>query len=1105
MVNIDSLSIEILSNSQSAVDGIKVLCDTLDRLKNVTKGGLGLTAVANQVKRISDTADGINSTSVNNLQGLAKAIEILSQVGNFKLSASIANQITNIGTALNGLNIGNGAGKIRDLVTALQPLETLGRSSLSTTVRALNNLPTALSRIDTRQLYGQISALTRIMRPLADEMQRIANGFNAFPSRIQRLIQQNERLSSSNGRVSTSYINLWARLRMAYNGLKTAGKTIAGFIDKSNDYIENVNLFNVSMGKYAGEARAYAEEVSEVMGIDPGEWMRNQGVFMTLATGFGVAGDRANKMSKNLTQLGYDISSLFNMPYEDAMLKLQSGLAGELEPLRRIGYDLSVARLQQEAYTLGITKKVSAMTQAEKAELRYHAIMTQVTSSHQDMARTLDQPANQLRVLTSQINQAGRAIGNIFIPLLKIVLPYLIAFAKAVRLVANEIAKFFGYTEDTATVDWSGLSSGAEDYSNAIGGAADNAKKLQKYTMGFDELNVIDPNQGKSGSGAGGIGGSGFGFELPEYNFLPEGTENKVNGLVEKIKGRLGEVLAVVGLIGAGFLAWKISKGIFNSIDALHEMLKNPILTKPLKITAGSILVAVGAGIEFIGIKSAIEKGLDSLNFTEIIGGGGALIAGAAILGSVFGKTMLGAMIGALVAGVPMMITGIIDAINNGVTPLNTALTVIGMGLSGFAIGGFIKGFAAWKGSVMGAILGVAIAGGTLVVQEVDNTVAKVTGILGAALLAVGGILALTGANLPLGIGLMAVGAVTMGSSLTLNSDLLSNNVKDVIAVITTAVSTALLAVGAVLAFSGANIPLGIGLMLGGAVALGGAIAPAWDSLSSETKAVVEDILLIVGSALLVVGAILAFTGVGIPLGIGLMVAGAASLGQAAALDWEYVKNKVVGVVSAIAAVLGGSLMVAGILLCLSGAGIGLGLALLFAGFKTSETAWKLDDNPITRFVKKMANSIIGIVNKVISAVNEMFHIQFDGLDIAGVEVIPAFNVRLLNIPKIPTFAEGGYPETGQMFIAREAGAELVGNIGRKTAVVNNEQIVASVSRGVAEANNEQNALLREQNNLLRSMLEKQGNVYLDGKKVTANVEKHQRERGRAILVGGVV
>lgn len=260
---------------------------------------------------------------------------------------------------------------------------------------------------------------------------------------------------------------------------------MAGFINKSNQYVEDLNLFTASMGEYASAAQEYAERVSEIVGIDPAEWLRNQGVFMTITKGFGVASDRAYTMSRNLTQLGYDISSFFNIPFEEAFQKLQSGIAGELEPLRRLGYDLSVARLQQEAYTLGIEKKVSAMTQAEKAELRYYAIMTQVTTAQGDMARTLNAPANQLRVLQAQVTQCARAIGNIFIPALNAILPYAIAVAKVIRLIANAIASLFGFA--LPEIDYSGIGAtvgGVADSTQDIGdGLGDATKKAKELKM----------------------------------------------------------------------------------------------------------------------------------------------------------------------------------------------------------------------------------------------------------------------------------------------------------------------------------------------------------------------------------------------------------------------------------------------------------------------------------------------------------------------------------------------------------------------------------------------------------------------------------------------
>ena len=161
--------------------------------------------------------------------------------------------------------------------------------------------------------------------------------------------------------------------------------------------------------------------------------------------------------------------------------------------------------------------------------------------------------------------------------------------------------------------------------------------------------------------------------------------------------------------------------------------------------------------------------------------------------------------------------------------------------------------------------------------------------------------------------------------------------------------------------------------------------------------------------------------------------------------------------------------------------------------------------NGIIGFIEKMANGVVNGINTVIGALNRL-HIDVPewvtektGLTGFG------FSIPLLNTISIPRLAEGGFPDQGQMFIAREAGAEMVGSIGRRTAVANNDQIVAGIAGGVAEANEEQNSLLREQNSLLRAILEKDSGVYLDGKNLTNSVEKYQRERGRVLIAGGVV
>ena len=1023
-----------------------------------------------------------------------------------------------------------------------------------------------------------IEALTQSLNNLKKATKN-GLGLTTVSKEIKKLVDDSTKLQNSNGKTTTSFTDLYHKLKMTANGFKAVGNSIYSLIKKSSEYNEVVNLFSTSLGKYA-EA-AYDMEgttddikgISEAMGIDPAEWMKSQGVFMTLATGFGVAGDRANTMSKQLTQLGYDISSFQDITVEEAMKKLKSGLAGELEPLRNLGYDLSQAKLEATAMALGIDKSVSSMTQAEKAQLRYHAIMTQVTQQHGDMAKTIEQPANQMRIFKAQLSIAAREIGNAFIPALQVLLPYLTAITKVVGSLASIIAKLAGY--EAPVVEDKGiktLASGAESASDSLDDATESAKKLKSYMLGFDELNVINPNEGSS-SGAEDAMGE-FDFDLPTYNFMEGVTESKFTKITEEMKEwlgitedinswsdlfetRLGKILIAVGVIATAFTTWKIVEGVEKTITAISN------LSKVGSFTLGLALVVTGITIGALAIESALTEGLNATNIGSLLLASAAIIVGGALIGQTFGSVLIGAAVSAIFVGVVGLGVGLYDAIANELNITNGLTILFATALIGLGVAALIPAVATGMGAIMGAIVGAAIVGSVWLVQNTETTVEKIGAVISGALLAVGAILAFTGVNLPLGIGLMVAGAVSMGTAIALNTNALSDEVKGVIAIIASVVSVALLAVGAIFAFSGANIPLGIALMLGGALTMGSAIIPNWNDLSDSVKAIISIIMAALGGALLVLGAMFAFTGANIPLGIGLMLVGAASLGTSLALNWSAISDALrgpVGVVTAIVSgallalgavlcftgvgipigialmlagaaglatvialnwntvketiskvvnsilkILSGAMLVLGVLMCLSGVGIGLGLALIFGSLKLSEKAWGTDDNPITQFVKKMVNGIVNIINKAIDGINELFHISFAGLTIAGVQIIPAFDIRMINIPKIPLMAEGGFPEQGQMFIAREAGAEMVGNIGRRTAVVNNDQIVASISGGVAEANEEQNTLLREQNSLLRAILEKDSGVYLDGKNLTNSVEKYQRERGRVLITGGVV
>lgn len=1096
-VEIQGLEFQIVNDSTQAVTGLQNLINTLNRLKTATNGGAtGLSKTAQGIRELSNSLKGLNSGDASQkITRLTNALTALSQVGNVKISSSIANQLTAINTALAGLKWTDGD-KLTSLANGLRPLSELGKANMTTFINQLSKLPKVIEDLeaaDIDKFTQQMTALAAAMKPFADEMQKVSNGFSAFPSKIQKLITSTEKYNAS-ARKATSTTGQFTSGLKALNVAAVAitfrkiGHFIAQAVTESNKYQEDLNLFTVALGQYAAEAQNYAEKVSDVMGIDPAQWLRNQGVFNTLLTGFGDTAERAQLMSQNLTQLGYDISSFFNISIEDAMQKLQSGISGELEPLRRLGYDLSQARLEQTALNLGIKESVANMTQAEKAELRYYAIMTQVTTAQGDMARTLEAPANQLRILQAQLTQAARAIGNIFIPALNAILPYAIAVVQVIREIANALANLAGFK--LTEVDYSGVNSaavGAGSLADNLDDAAGAAKKLKQYTAGFDELNVFAPNTG-SGSGAGAGGAGGFDFDLPTYDFLGDAVQTRIGEIKKMIEDTLAEITTIV----SGFM---LAVGAILVVTGVNIPLGVGLMA------AGAVGLAATVGLNWTAMSSELASTLALI--TGVVGG--FLLALGAIMAFSGANLPLGIALMAL-GGASLVSAAVINWHNSDrhLTDALTTLTGVLAGAS-LAVGAMLAftGVATGLGIALMAVGAVTLVSAAAlnwnsIPDALASPLSRVGLLVSGATLALGAILAFSGC-MPLGIALMAIGATSLVSVMALNWNGLSDEIQNVIAIITTVVSVAFLAIGAALAFSGANIPLGLALLAAGAVTMGTAIMPNWNDLSDNVQQKISMITTVVGGALLAVGAILALSGVALPLGLGLMAAGALSLGAVATLNWDFVVNSIKKVVSVITGILSGALIVLGVLLCLSGAGVGLGLAVLAAGLSLSYAAWTLDDNPITRFVRQMANSIIGLVNGVIDAINDMFHIQFNGLSVMGITLIPAFDIRLVDIPHIPFFEDGGFPNEGQLFIAREAGAEMVGAMGRRTAVANNDQIVEGISAGVSVANDGVIAAIYA---LLNVVEEKDMSVVIGDNEIGHSYDRYKEKRGRQVSTG---
>lgn len=558
---------------------------------------------------IDELVIGIDSDASRALQGIKSMVDTLNQVSApTETAVKSLRKLKKVLEAINGLNV-NISG-LSELATALKELSEFDTANL----RKLPNALKKLSEVDIASLVPQIQALADAMRPLSQVMKDIAAGYAALPKNIRAYVNAANSAQSATQKKLLTFAQLYIKLRLIFNAFKTVRNAVAEWVDAANTYIEDMNLFSVAMGRYAESARDYAQEVANVMGIAPGSWMRYQGVFQTLATGFGVAGDRAAVMSQQLTQLGYDISSFYNIAVEDAMLKLQSGLSGELEPLRRIGYDLSQARLEAEALALGIEKNFSDMTQAEKAYLRYYAILTQVTQAQGDMSRTLDAPSNQLRILKEQATQAARALGEIFIPALNAILPYAIAVMHVIRDLASEIAAAFGF--EMPKVDYSDLSTsvsitdnlsdGMEDVADGIDHANTSAKKFSRTLAGFDQLNIVGSvSGGGAGGGGANIDTSGGGFDwnklpLPTYDFIGDSISERVAAIEEKIKGAI-PTIKFFGALLAGALA---TVGIIKLISKFKEFVK---LLKTSATAAKTLKTALGIGLMVAGLTLAFE------------------------------------------------------------------------------------------------------------------------------------------------------------------------------------------------------------------------------------------------------------------------------------------------------------------------------------------------------------------------------------------------------------------------------------------------------------------------------------------------------------------
>lgn len=746
-VDITSLSVEISAESQGAELNIDKLATAISNLR--TKGNV--TKVVNSLDKLAGSIATLKQASAG-MSGLDKITSFLNGLSNVNPTASaksintVVNAIKKIPAAVSGLNgvdFYSMSGSITQLTSALAPLSILDVSNLKALGSAFNaigkvpDLTDKLKATDLDSFASSCQKISAALTPLVSQLDKVGNAFAKLPPQLSKVVAQANRVTAANEKQRKSYLSLsnqmngFMRNMAKLVSLKAIAEYLGNAVAKFNDFYEATDLFHNAMGNLSGEADTLISKMQGLLGVDPTKAMTYMATIQSLGTSFGLTSDKAYVLSKNLTQLAYDEGSYWNKDVAETFTAMSSAISGEIEPIRRLGIDLSQARLQQELLALGFNKQVSSLSQADKAVLRYIAIMKQTANVQGNLAQTIQSPANQIKILKAQLDMLAKSVGSLLYPAMKSILPPLIAAVQLIREFVQWVAKLMGvkvvFTDFTKSADSvGGIGDAMDDTTDSTKKAA---KALKDYTMGFDELNIIDPTQGSSGSGSGASAGNILGdVDLSGYDMFKQYNEEFAKQ-IDAIKQKIKAMLPLIATVATAFAAWKLTNLITDIVDAISKMnaLKSIVL--------GLGVFTVGIVLEITGIKDAIENGVNGKNFAEIVLGALIGTTGAAILGkgiaqfivTGFGNTavgaaikaaggstagaIIGAAVGGVVTGIPMFVTGVYDAVKNGLNTLNGILIPLGSTMTGAGIGAIIGSLGGPIGTGIGALIGLIVGG----------------------------------------------------------------------------------------------------------------------------------------------------------------------------------------------------------------------------------------------------------------------------------------------------------------------------------------------------------------------------------------------------------
>lgn len=545
MADIDSLQIKIKADANNASNALDKLANSLTNFqKSLSIDTSKLTSISNSIQSIANAASSMNTSGIKNISTLTNSINRMGKIDTSGLSR-ISSALKTFSADMAGTKV-DGVGDIASIASSISRLGGVASG------RAITNIPLLAKNL--KQLFTTLSTapnvseniirMTNALAGLASTGAASGRAANSLGRNLNTYTASAKRATKSTFSLAAAFGKFYATYFLVIRGIKSLWKSIEG----TTDYIEAFNYYTVAFNKVGKEwgkdfekfgydnaedyAQSFGSRVNELLGkmsglkvdVDGGliseSGMKNLGLNLqeitqyasqlaSITNSLGQTGEVTTAISKSMTMLAGDISSLFNVDFSTVATNLQSGLIGQSRALYKYGIDITNATLQTYAYRYGIEKAVSEMSQAEKQQLRLLAILDQSKVSWGDLANTINSPSNMIRQFTNNVKEAGMVLGQLFIPVLQKVLPVINGVVIAIKRLLVSVANLLGIKIDFSAFGQgvSGYNENLEDTADALDKVGKSAKKAKSYTLGIDELNIIDPNSGSSGSSSSGGAG----------------------------------------------------------------------------------------------------------------------------------------------------------------------------------------------------------------------------------------------------------------------------------------------------------------------------------------------------------------------------------------------------------------------------------------------------------------------------------------------------------------------------------------------------------------------------------------------------------------------